>query len=517
MCIKMEADVVVVAAGMSGLSAAVQAQELLNERGGGKVIAFEKSGTTGGAANMGMAIFAVESRLQKEDMYYWTKDEAFKDFMEYTHWRADAKLVRRWFNMTASTIDWLMGMGTQFQGVYKYFKNSHKTQHIVKVPGTNKPTERCASVNIKNMTDYGVEMGVDFQFHTSVKDLIKGENGQIIGVRAEREDGTQIECLCNAVIIATGGIGNNVDMIEKYLGFKWGEDLTSFRIPGLDGDGINMVWRAGGKQAPINMEIMYNSPGVTDLFKTISETMRQPNLMVNLDGKRFMNEYFMDNTTYTGNCLLQQKKNCAFSIIGSDILNYYKENGLDYITYHHGIRNLDKWEHETELYLSGAQSDVENSVFASEDKEVSYGDNIERNFWVFDSIEELCETTGINLENLKKTLDEYNDMDGGYDWQFTKPARYLKAVEGPKYYVARHFPSGYGSLGGIKVNENMEVLDTKLDKIPGLYAAGTDSATVFGSDYCFYNPGSTMSYAINSGRIAAIEAVKYMNSEEFVG
>ena len=144
MSIKMEADVVVVAAGMSGLSAAVQAQELLNERGGGKVIAFEKSGTTGGAANMGMALFAVESRLQKEDMYYWTKDEAFLDFMEYTHWRADAKLVRRWFNMSADTIDWLMGMGTQFQGVYKYFKNSHKTQHIIKVPGTNKPTERCA-------------------------------------------------------------------------------------------------------------------------------------------------------------------------------------------------------------------------------------------------------------------------------------------------------------------------------------------------------------------------------------
>ena len=51
MSIKMEADVVVVAAGMSGLSAAVQAQELLNERGGGKVIAFEKSGTTGGAGS----------------------------------------------------------------------------------------------------------------------------------------------------------------------------------------------------------------------------------------------------------------------------------------------------------------------------------------------------------------------------------------------------------------------------------------------------------------------------------
>ena len=52
---QMEADVVVVACGMSGLCAATQAQESLNATGGGTVVAFEKSGTVGGAANMGMA------------------------------------------------------------------------------------------------------------------------------------------------------------------------------------------------------------------------------------------------------------------------------------------------------------------------------------------------------------------------------------------------------------------------------------------------------------------------------
>ena len=512
--IKMEADIVVVAAGMSGLSAAVQAQELLNATGGGSVVAFEKSGTTGGAANMGMAIFAVESKLQKEDMYYWTKDQAFADFMEYTHWRADAKLVRRWFNMSAGTIEWLQGMGTQFQGVYKYFKDSHKTQHIVKVPGTNKPTERAASVNIKNMTDYGIELGVDFQFHTSVKELIMGDKGQVVGVRAVKDDGTEVECLCNAVIIATGGIGNNVDMIEKHLGFKWGVDMFTFRIPGLDGDGMNMAWKIGAKQAKVTMEVTYNNPGVTDIFKTISETMRQPNLMVNLDGKRFMNEYFMDNTTYTGNSILQQKKNCAFSIIGSDILDYYKQNGLDYITYHHGIRELDKWDYEVDHYLKGEA--IEASGLSNLHDNLDEVEEAQKNFWVCDSLEEVAEVTGINYKNLVKTVERYNSFENGYDEDFCKPARYLKAVEGPKYYVSRHFPSGYGSLGGIQVNENMEILDTKLDKIPGLYGCGTDTATVFGDSYCFYNPGSTMSYAINSGRIAAIEAVKYMDSDEFV-
>lgn len=515
--IKMEADVVVVAAGMSGLAAATQAQESLNATGGGSVIAFEKSGTTGGAANMGMAFLAIESQLQKESMTNdFTKDDAFNFFMEYTHWRSDAKLVRRWFNMSASTVEWIQNMGVEFLGVYKYFKDSHCTQHMVKVPGANKPTERCASVMIKAMTDYAVELGVDFQFHTSIKELIKGDKGQIMGVRGVRDDGTEIECLCNAVIVATGGIGNNVDMIEKYMGWKWGEDMFTFRIPGLDGDGMKMVWAAGGKQAPINMEVTYNTPGTTDVFKTLSEVMRQPNLLVNLDGKRFFNEEHMDNTTYTGNALLQQKKHCAFSIIDSKIVDYYKEHGLDYITYHHAIKDMDKWEHEKELFFSGAKSAAENSVFASEDKEVSYGENVETNFWECQSLEEVAQVTGINLKNLKKTIAEYNAMCNGYDWQFTKDHRFLKPITTAPYYVARHFPSGYGSLGGIQVNENMEVLDTQLDKIPGLYSCGTDSATVFADSYCFYNPGSTMSYALNSGRIAAMEAVKYMDSDEFV-
>ena len=101
-------------------AAATQAQESLNATGGGTVVAFEKSGTAGGAANMGMAFLAIESQLQKENMTNdFTLDDAFNFFMEYTHWRSDAKLVRRWFNMSASTVEWLQKMGVEFLGVYK--------------------------------------------------------------------------------------------------------------------------------------------------------------------------------------------------------------------------------------------------------------------------------------------------------------------------------------------------------------------------------------------------------------
>ena len=517
----IEADVVVVGGGMSGLCAATQAQESLNATGGGSVVVFEKSGTIGGAANMGMSFFAVESQLQKETMTNdYTRDEAFNFFMEYTHWRSDAKLVRRWFNMSGDTVKWMQDKGVEFLGVFKYFKGSKATQHMVKVPGANKPTERCASVMIKTVTEYAREIGVDFQLNTSVKDILVGSKNQARGVIAVDENGEEIECLCNAVIVSTGGIGNNVDMIEKHLGWKWGVDMFTFRIPGLDGDGMNMVWKLGGKQAKVNMEITYNTPGTTDVFKTLSETMRQPNLMVNLDGKRFINEAIMDNTTYTGNSLLLQKKNTGISIIDSSIVEYYKKNGLDYITYHHNVTNMNNWEREKELFFSGAKNAGGNSVFASDDKEVAYADDSEQNFFECQTIEEIAEKTGVNLENLKKTIEEYNAMcngsQAGYDWQFCKPAKFLKPIVKAPYYVARHFPSGYGSLGGITVNENMACLDNSLDPIPGLYACGTDTATVFADSYCFYHPGSTMSYAINSGRIAAMEAVAYMDSEDFI-
>lgn len=512
---KMEADVVVVAAGMSGLSAATQAQESLNATGGGTVVAFEKSGTTGGAANMGMAFFAVESKYQKKQMYNWTRDEAFNFFMEYTHWRADAKLVRRWFNMSADTVEWVEKMGVEFLGVYKYFKGSHCTQHMVKVPGTTKPTERGASVMVKAMTDYASEIGVNFQFHTAVKKLLMGDKGQVMGVLAQTEDGEEIECLANSVIVATGGFGNNVDMIQKYLGFKWGEDMFTFRIPGIDGDGINMVWSVGGRRSNTNMEVTYNTPGTTDIFKTLSEAMRQPStVMVNMDGKRFINEAIMDNTTYTGNSLLQQKHRCGFSIMGTSGIDYLKEHGLDYITYHHAVETMDKWESEKHAFLN--HEHIEASGLSALHANLEDVAEAQKNFWECSSIEEIAEVTGINLKNLKATIERYNTMAGAYDVDFTKDAKYMRRIDGPKYYVARHFPSGYGSLGGISVNENMQVLNDALDPIPGLYGCGTDTASVFGDSYCFYNPGSTMSYAINSGRIAGMECVKYMDSEDFV-
>jgi len=512
----IECDICVVGGGLSGLTAATQAAER-----GAEVVVFEKSGTTGGAANMGMAFFAVESKYQRDQMYEWTKDEAFKFMMEYNHWKADAQTVRRWFNMSASTVEWVENFGVEFLGVYKYFCDSNCTQHMIKLPGATKPAERQASHMVKLMTDYANSLGVQFHFRTPAVKLIQGDKGQILGVIAKDENGEEIQCDCSAVIIGTGGIGNNVEMIKEYLGFEWGKDMFTFRIPGLDGDGMKMAWDCGAIEAPISMEVTYNTPGTTDVFKTLSETMRQPScIMVNIHGERIINEQIMNNTTFTGNAINAQAGHRAFSIIGQDGIDYMKKHGLDYITYHHAVKDLNKWEHEKELFFAGAKGAAENSVFDGV-IDVKYDDEDapqEANFYECNSIEEICQVTGIDYKTLSKTIERYNSFAGGYDADFCKPSKWLRPITGSKYYVARHFPSGYGSLGGIKVNHNMQVLRKGDEKpIPGLYACGTDTANVvFGGEYCFYNPGSTMSWALNSGRMAGMEADAYTQSDDFV-
>lgn len=502
---KLEADVVVVAGGASGLAAAISAAEK-----DASVIVFEKSSTTGGAANMGMGPLAVGSHHQKAQMVDLTTDEAFQLFMNYTHWRVDARLVRKYLDLSANTIEWLEEMGVEFLGAFKYFEKSRQTWHIIKAFGSNRPAERAGSVMVKAMTDRAEELGVEFYYQTPVQRIVT-ENGRVTGVVARDAKGEEIQAECSCVIVATGGFGDNPEMIKQHLGFDWGKDLFSFRIPGLTGDGIKMVWEIGGGKTDVNIEMTYETPGVTNVFKTLSETMRQPNLMVNLEGKRFLNEEIMNNTVFTGNAVNRQTGRCGITIIGDSILDHYRKHGLDYITFHHNIKTIEKWEAELNDYLKGdVQPEAALGILQKEEQKSA------KSLFVADSIEELAEKAGINAKNLQETIAQYNAICGKTDPFFNKNPKYLLPIKGPKYYAAKHYPAGYGSLGGIKVNDDLQVLREDGTVIPGLYACGTDACSIFGDSYCFILPGNTMGFALNSGRMAGKNAVDYIDSDDFV-
>ena len=456
-----ETQVVVIAGGPSGLSAAVQAAE-----DGAEVIVLEKAAAIGGAANMGMGPLGIGTKYQKQQMEDVTVEKAFNMFMEYTHYNVDARLVKRYFEQSAETIEWLEDMGVEFEGAYRYFPKSEPTWHIVKTDQGIGP--RAASFMNKALYARAQELGVKVLLETPAKKIII-KDGKVAGVLATDKDGKEIEVACKAAIVCTGGAGCNKEFIEKETGYKHGEDMFNFAIPGIMGDGLRMAWEAGADHLPVRIEQAAAIEGVDDLPGSVGNIMGQPNLLVNLQGKRVMNEDHMQNTTFLSNVCSHQKGRVCISIIDSSIAKYYMRNGVDNV--------------------SMVRPDPDVSDFAEAIKMAKENGN-----------------EGLFIE--------YNDFCDGVDEEFFKDKRYLRPITKAPFYGARIRPGGYGTVGGIRINENCEACNKDFEPVPGLYAAGADACNIYDDSYMFLLPGNSMGFAVNTGRIAGMSAAEYVEDEE---
>ena len=491
---KLDADIVVVAAGLSGLAAAITAAE-----NGASVIVAEKANTTGGAANMGMGPLGIGSRIQKEQMVTLTPGEAFRRHMHFTHYRVDARLVRDYYFKSGETIDWLMDMGVQFVGVQRAFaapeltraySDGEFTWHVVK-PEAGRPGPRCATAMIKAMTDRATELGVQILYETPAKKILV-EDGEAVGVLAVDKNGEEIEITCGAVIIATGGCGANPEMIREHTGYEYGKTIYNFAVPGMIGDGIRMAWEAGAGKTDITMELMYQIPDNMNHF-VIEGAFRQPCLWVNKNGERFIPEDQIANTTFTGNAISVQPDKVAFAIFDDAMLQHWKKHGGDIISHVHPPDLYEQFEQEW-----------------AKDLAAGYDPICEAN-----TFEELAEKAGIDKESLLATVKEYNEMCAkGHDYLFEKEHRYMRPIGNGKLYCCRQHVGAYGTLGGIKINYKTEVLTDDNKVIPGLYAVGTDACNIYGDSYPFILSGNTMGFCLNSGRIAGENAVKFIFAEE---
>ena len=90
--------------------------------------------------------------------------------------------------------------------------------------------------------------------------------------------------------------------------------------------------------------------------------------------------------------------------------------------------------------------------------------------------------------------------------------KYLVALRTPPYYAIRCYSSFFGTIGGIKINHHMEVLNHEDNPIPGLYAAGVDTGGWEAENYNAILSGTTFGFAINSGRIAGENAADYVGN-----
>ena len=206
----------------------------------------------------------------------------------------------------------------------------------------------------------------------------------------------------------------------------------------------------------------------------------QPNLLVNLNGERITNEEQFQNPGVITNLVRRQKEYCAVMILDEAIIDHYEAHGWDHI-----LVDMERIP------------DTKGTVARIIQEGYPY-------LYTADSLEELCEKTGILKENLERTLAEYNALcEAGYDSRFFKNRHYLRKITGPKYYAARMQLNGMMGLGGLTVNHRCEVLDTNRSVIPGLYAVGMDANSINGENYSYATCGSTSSFAFISGLMVA--------------
>jgi len=408
------ADIIVVGAGGAGLMAAITAAN-----DGASVILLEKSGHVGGntlcAAN---GINAYDSKVQLADETYIAADTSVEQFTALqTNELSRENLVAAFIENSGEALDYLSGLGVEFTVEIKEdSRNAIQNYYLLKSEGDGTSTMN----TIVNALSAALDASdVDVYFNTAATELVCDENGRVCGVKASTADGTELTFEGKAVVLCTGGFGQNSELVaEVNPALKY---ATTDELAPTTGDGLIMAQAIGAQAVDLGniqtfphvvpgygMVLPFNIPGGFKATDTI---------YVNAQGERFAAEGFE-----IPNELLSQE--AVYAVFPEKNLNPTLEN----------LMNL-------------------GYVFSA------------------DSPAELAELLGIDAEGLEATVAQWNSdaANGGTDSAFGRTE--IGAIEG-KLYGYRFGVGAHYFMGGLLINENTCVLDCDGNDIEGLYAAG---------------------------------------------
>ncbi|MEC4184008.1 FAD-binding protein [Adlercreutzia sp. R21] len=462
----MDVDIVVVGSGSSGVAATVQAAEL-----GANTLLLEKKDITGGNGRLTEGMFAINSQMQKDAGV--GADVTFTDIIaaeqEFFNYRINNLLWKDMVDASGDNIDWMASHGVQFSGVVDDYHGLGKFDcfHWFDNNGSG-------SCYIDPMIESAQSLGATVMTETPALDLII-EDGAVRGLYAEKADGGILQVNAKAVILTSGGYAQNEDiMLER------GWDLTYSHnngVEGHDGDGLRMANSAGAHDVSRERCFLREaySFGI-DFFADMSQTIHRggPVLWVNQDAERYSNEgcgSFVPQCV--GNAVHTQT--ASYMVLSKDVIDTF----------------VGRTGYE------GLMADMDDAAAQCP------GDNV----YKADTIKELAELQGLDAATLQATVDRYNELcDKGADDDFNKDAENLVALKTAPFYIFRQDMAFWTSIGGIDTNRKMEVVTSRGEAIPGLYAAGTDGCNLYRETYTMSVPASCNANNCHSGRVAARSA-----------
>lgn len=456
--VTMEADVVVVGAGAAGLSAGLKAVQ-----DGKNVIILEKMGVIGGASAMaGSGTMATGSTWQKEDGYEDSPEQLVEDMMENGHNKNDRATVELFANTIGEAFDWLVDEN----GAAVPYQRSGKPTRTYS--GVGRGAGVCQSLCDKFLAEGGTLL-----LNTPATALIIND-GAVTGVMAEGE-GKAYTINAKAVVLASGGYGANDELVpDEYKAFVYAGHA------GAEGDAIAMVEPLDADL--INMDLINTQPNSMILPSGlgqycnpgVSGAYAAGGFMVNQDGERFFNE----------------------QANAWDLMQAMKANDAQYLI-------MDQ------AAFDGFNAGMTGSkIYTMEDVETWLADDYEGQpvMKTAATLEELADKLGIPADALSASAQAFNEAaaSGSAD-EFGRTPAAAQSEEGPYYALEMHIRY-YASLGGLHINDGMQVLNTQQEAIPGLYAAGE---VVGGLEGDVYMGGTLFGWAIASGYEAGIAAAAY--------
>ena len=466
--VKENADIVVVGAGGSGISAAVKAETL-----GANVILIEKMPVIGGATALNAGtLIATGSKYQREVMKE-TKDSpelAYKDIFTVGKNRNDPTLVKMVTERVGGVVDWLIyDMKIPYGPAATQYPD-HSANRQLGVTGR--------SVNYLNlMREKFLGMGGKLMLQTRAQELIRDDAGKVVGVRATDKDGNTVELTSKAVILASGGYGAVKSMLPK--------EMSNYVFYGLDsetGDGYKMATAIGAGTINLDLVKMYPQGVETvpghGLAATASstDTMKKSGaIYVNKKGERYVDEnaalgVLTDKT-------VEQPDHIAYIVMDAKAWKEYVAKSLE-----------DKLVPNEETLMTWT-------------KIVNNGRPV---MAVSDNLADAAKTMGVDPEGLAKTVAHWNDMvKAGKDTDFNRKIT-GGLGEGP-YYIVEQKVRYQTTLGGLKADADLRILDKAGKPIPGLYGAGCVVGGANGADSL---TAMMNSWAIVSGVVSAESAVK---------
>ncbi len=554
--IEKECDIVVLGSGGAGLVAAARAAAISDK----KIIVLEKMPFVGGGMNFASDWRIYGSKWQKERGIPDLSQEKMQKAMDATFWQLDGKLVYQAYENTGKFFDWFseeVVPEAEFEEGMYIFDQPHGGQIVPFIKG-----ERGVGLySSKALQKYCGEKGVEILTRHAAVDF-EMENGRIKAVIA-RDPGGITKVSCKAVIMSTGSWISNEELIKKYAPdfgkVKMRRDAhTSLAYTG---DGIALGEKAGAyvDYGSLCLRLMGPmggmGPGAANVFAHSPSV-----LYVNKNGKRWVNEdtmIRMDDAFSIANQLAKQPQGKNYVIFEREMAEKYAEmNGDKPIPAKaddHGPLFIPaNWREQLDMLTQpgGAEKLMAMSMMGGPGGPggmpggpegmgapggmpggpggpegmpgmpggpdgmmegmppmMGMGESV----YVGATVEELAEKAGINAENLKKTIADYNAMCAeGVDKEFFKnPDQMILFGNGPFYAVPGELATD-GGFGGIQTDKDTRVYAAPMDGtvVEGLYVPGDLTASRFlnyqGVKVQVIND---LAWAVSSGFSAANAAV----------